>query len=52
MTMNYQLNNHILTDAEKRAIRCYQKAGFVIDGEACKMETLSGKSVFYRMSRK
>ena len=32
-----------------RAIRCYQKAGFVIDGEAYELMTLSGSSMFYRM---
>lgn len=36
----------------KRAIRCCQKSGFVINGEAHEMETLSGKSMFYQMSRK
>ena len=32
-----------------RAIRCYQKAGFVIEGEAYELMTLSGSSMFYRM---
>lgn len=35
----------------RRAIRCYQKAGFAIEGEPYEMETLSGKSMFYRMTR-
>ena len=33
----------------ERAIRCYEKAGFVIDGEAYKQETLIGVGYFYRM---
>ena len=35
-----------------RAIRCYQKAGFAIAGEAYELVTLSGSSMFYRMIRK
>ena len=34
----------------KRAIRCYEKAGFVIDGEAFELKNRSG--TFYRMIRK
>ena len=33
----------------ERAIRCYQKAGFVIDGDVIEQETYIGKSTFYRM---
>ena len=33
----------------ERAIRCYEKAGFVIDGEAYKQETPIGVGYFYRM---
>lgn len=36
----------------KRAIRCYEKAGFVIDGEPFEINTYSGIGVFYRMIRK
>ena len=32
-----------------RAIRCYEKAGFTIDGEAFAQTTGLGKGVFYRM---
>lgn len=32
-----------------RAIRCYQKAGFQIEGEAFEMTTGMGKGIFYRM---
>ncbi len=35
----------------QRAIRCYQKAGFVIEGDAYEMVTLSGKGIFYRMRK-
>ena len=34
-----------------RAIRCYEKAGFRIDGEAFEQVTGSGKGIFYRMIR-
>ena len=33
----------------RRAIRCYEKAGFRIDGEAFEQVTGSGKGIFYRM---
>lgn len=33
----------------KRAIRCYEKAGFHIEGEAFQQITSSGEGVFYRM---
>ena len=33
----------------ERAIRCYEKAGFVIDGEAYEQETPIGVGYFYRM---
>lgn len=36
----------------KRAIRCYEKAGFVIDGNTFEMKTYSGIGTFYRMIRK
>lgn len=36
----------------KRAIRCYEKAGFVIDGEPFEQRTYAGTGVFYRMIRK
>ncbi len=36
----------------KRAIRCYEKAGFVIDGEPFEQRTYSGIDTFYRMIRK
>lgn len=36
----------------KRAIRCYEKAGFVIDGEPFEQRTYSGTGIFYRMIRK
>lgn len=35
----------------QRAIRCYLKAGFAIDGEPYEMETGIGKGTFYRMTR-
>jgi RimJ/RimL family protein N-acetyltransferase len=35
----------------KRAIRCYEKAGFVIDGEAYEMVTPVGADSFYRMKK-
>ena len=35
----------------KRAIRCYEKAGFVIDGETFELRTYSGIGTFYRMIR-
>lgn len=34
-----------------RAIRCYEKAGFRMDGEAFERVTGSGKGTFYRMIR-
>lgn len=36
----------------KRAIRCYEKAGFVIVGEPFEINTYSGIGVFYRMVKK
>ena len=36
----------------KRAIRCYEKCGFVIDGEPFEQRTYSGIGTFYRMIRK
>lgn len=33
----------------KRAVACYQRAGFVIDGEPYEMTTHMGPGVFYRM---
>lgn len=33
----------------KRAVRCYQSAGFQIDGEAFEQTTGIGKGLFYRM---
>lgn len=36
----------------KRAIRCYEKAGFVMEGEPFEINTYSGVGVFYRMVRK
>lgn len=33
----------------KRAIRCYEKAGFVITGDEYELTTPSGKGMFYRM---
>ena len=36
----------------KRAIRCYEKAGFVIDGSPYQLETSIGLGTFYRMIRK
>lgn len=35
-----------------RAVRCYQKAGFQIDGEPFEQETGIGTGTFYRMVRK
>ena len=35
-----------------RAVRCYEKAGFVIDGEPFTQVTGAGNGVFYRMIRK
>ena len=35
-----------------RAIRCYEKCGFVIDGEPFEQRTYSGIGTFYRMIRK
>lgn len=32
-----------------RAIRCYEKAGFVIAGDEYELTTPSGKGIFYRM---
>ena len=39
-------------DWNKRAIRCYEKAGFVIDGAPYQLETNIGLGTFYRMIRK
>ena len=36
----------------KRAIHCYEKAGFVIDGAPYQLETSIGSGTFYRMTRK
>ena len=36
----------------ERAVRCYQKAGFVIDGDIIEQETYIGRSTFYRMIKK
>lgn len=36
----------------KRAVTCYQRAGFVIDGEPYEMTTGMGPGVFYRMVKK
>lgn len=36
----------------KRAIRCYEKAGFVIDGSPYQLETSIGLGTFYRMAKK
>ena len=36
----------------KRAIHCYEKAGFVIDGTPYQLETSIGSGTFYRMTRK
>ena len=36
----------------QRAIRCYQKAGFAIDGEPFEQTTGIGKGTFYRMTKK
>lgn len=36
----------------ERAVRCYQKAGFVIDGDVIEQETYIGHSTFYRMIKK
>ena len=33
----------------ERAVRCYQKAGFVIEGDCIEQETFLGESQFYRM---
>lgn len=35
----------------KRAIRCYEKAGFAITGDEYELTTPSGKGMFYRMVR-
>ena len=35
-----------------RAIRCYEKAGFQIDGEPYKLTTGIGSGTFYRMTKK
>lgn len=39
-------------DWNKRAIHCYEKVGFVIDGPAYQLETNIGLGIFYRMVRK
>lgn len=36
----------------KRAVRCYQKAGFVIDGEPFEQVTHMGIGTFYRMVKR
>lgn len=36
----------------ERAVRCYQKVGFVIDGDVIEQETYIGHSTFYRMIKK
>lgn len=36
----------------KRAVACYQKAGYVIDGPAFEQETMLGTGHFYRMVHK
>ena len=36
----------------ERAIRCYRKAGFVIDGEARELAAPGGISLFYRMVKR
>ena len=35
-----------------RAIRCYQKAGFTIDGDVIHQKTNAGEGGFYRMVRR
>lgn len=35
-----------------RAVRCYEKAGFIIEGEAFTQETHAGTGAFYRMVKK
>lgn len=35
-----------------RAIRCYQKAGFTIDGDVIHQKTNAGEGAFYRMLRR
>lgn len=35
----------------KRAVRCYEKAGFVIDGEPFRQKTHMGMGTFYRMTK-
>lgn len=39
-------------DWNTRAVRCYEKAGFEIDGPAYRLETNIGSGTFYRMTRK
>lgn len=39
-------------DWNKRAVRCYEKAGFEIDGSPYELETNIGLGTFYRMIRK
>lgn len=36
----------------RRAIRCYQKAGFTIDGDVIHQKTNAGEGAFYRMLRR
>lgn len=36
----------------KRAVNCYKKAGFVIDGDVIHQKTHAGEGTFYRMIRK
>ncbi len=36
----------------KRAINCYKKAGFMIDGDIIREETYAGSGEFYRMIKK
>lgn len=36
----------------QRAIRCYEKAGFQIDGEPYEMQTCSGPDMYYRMIKR
>ena len=42
----------VVREWNKRAIHCYEKAGFTIDGSAYQLETSIGVGTFYRMTRK
>lgn len=61
LTETYRISKELYPDKplylevrswNKRAIRCYEKAGFAMDGGTFEQETHVGTGTFYRMVRK